>query len=574
MVMMHICFEFPAFSMYLPKWLEQSSGYLYDDIGHVHLEPFHHSTRLASHSQPDLSYSGYPAHSSFDTYTGYPFHSSFDPQATIPQIRSQSTLPPTAEYSARQRRYKIRKRIEGQGYSPAPFSSNCSVLDSNRQCQSQYPHLRPTSAIDFASQKEILQRQGRDQMTVRPRSVLARYPGHTRVVHVYSRKQSKVDDILDTTPNNLGPSNASSNTPLHRRHVKASLHPQVVLNECWDPLGGGDRERGEHAPMHYDVDDEDDTKATGDSHLQYACVSPKKDNSWLSQDNETDNSDLTHENLAEVQNGPAIIKDSHDTTLSPYSCPQSTTTQLHSKGLKEEGSLNDSVDKICLAKDISCDSETRPTLNMPELKLDLDCIHDNDSNGYSSHHKTSLHTSKFMPYPALKELVTKPEDNLNQPPINKNTNNPETPSRLAESFQERQVLESAKPPSSEKVNKIKSFSPVIREGLLTVNDSSGQVVQRRIGNFQRQQNAAPSRFVKTVDRIPLPQTKAPAECISSSDVADSLYKVKAAEVSKKPNKGSNHMVENFNHSIEDMPLSASKKKPFRTSLKNLFNKKK
>nr|KAG5712903.1 hypothetical protein BaRGS_007500 [Batillaria attramentaria] len=395
--------------MYLPNWLEQSTAYRHMDPRHVHVMGVHRrvprQSRLASHSQPDLTYSGYSVAAS-----------PFDPQATVPQIRSQSKLAPAADRSARQRRYKIKKRIEGQG---------------RYLSQSPSPHMRPASAIDFVTQKEPQQRPEREQVIMRPHSVLGPFPGdgRNRVIQVYSRKQARVgqrqsDSDLYT----------QSSVPSHH-HTRGSPQPHVMVNGHWDPVGGGDQGLNDrnYPLVDYTYDDEeDDTRAMSDTH-SHETSSSHKLSSRHSQDaheTETDNSDdYTQEDLAASLSQHLASGSLQPKATSTWTNSESQQLHYIANKLQVNGYDNDTdymespESGVIVTTDLhlsaSNHQQHQPFEDMSELKLDLTCFHNDNEGQTSSVKKSSSHTE----LKTVKETVPDPQAALSMQPMAVNMNN-------------------------------------------------------------------------------------------------------------------------------------------------------
>ena len=509
-------------------------------------------SRLNSHSQPDL------------TYTGYVMPSATDPQASVPQIRNHSKMAAAmAERSARQRRYKIKKRMESQAHYAA-----------------QSP-LRPTSAIDFAGPQ---QRADREQVVMRPHSVMGPFPGdgRNRVIQVYSRKPPR-------SGHRASDSGVSSSVPPH--HVlRSSPKPSIVVNGHWDPAGGGDH-AGHHAHLVVDYDDEeDDTRALSDTHSSgsHKLSSP---HSQEAVETETDNSDdYSQEDLAAALshhlNGGGGVVDNHHMVSAHelrvnHHVPRQLQYPAHNGvddqgneevGEEEEEEEDENVDvQLDSPESDSLHSSQHQSHKPPEsmseeLKLDLTCFHDDNEGKPRPLPKRSLPAEPKLS--VVKDSTPDTHYPLSMKPMMSNTNNSAegvlTVADRSQTEPPKGVVESL---SGDRTDKVTSLPPIRpQDALPNINDNNSRVFHTDIDRAPARRSVTPSEF-SNASRPVMRRAATPSDYIGVSESMNS-------KAGRRRKDSKNASSENLHRSIDDVSLSASKKKPFRTSLKNLFQRKK
>ena len=519
-------------SGYLPQWLEDNNGYQHGDPRHVmsaqrrgqaqsRLRGQGLQSRLASHSQPNLAHGGYIV------------PSQADPQASVPQIRSYGRMAASAvaEGSARQRRYKIKKQIEGQGgHSP----------------------LRPASAMDFGEPEE------REGVVGRPHSVLGPFPGDTRarVIQVYSRKPPRPVRHVDPAPTPAQPSS---------HHAVRASHPHIILNGHWDPAAGGDPS-GQYASLVDYDDEEDDTRALSDAHSS----SSQKASSGRSQaglETETDNSeDYSQEDLAAALShhltagGGGDTITSHDLQMYRQVKPHSTPLHHHLhhiSHLDHDQHVDVQLDSPSSDYMQSRQSQKPPEDMSEELKLDLTCFQEDEN-------KPSLLKRSQPPEPPVESAVP-----LSMNPKAGNMNNsaeavPYAPDRsLTEPPKE--VMDSL---TGDKTDKFTSLPPIHpQEAFPAVADTNGRTFHTELERPPVRRSVTPSEFSNISRPTVLRRAATPSEFLGAADSVGS-------KGGRRRKDSKNTSSENLHRSIDDVSLSTSKKKPFRTSLKNLFQRKK
>ncbi|KAL8590350.1 hypothetical protein ACOMHN_006466 [Nucella lapillus] len=498
--------------------------------------------QLSSHSQPDLSHSG-----------GYAMPSNVDPQAAATHLRPYANTGATAgNRSARHRRYKIKKRVEGQGHY-----GNSSTM-------------RPASAIDFADGGE---HDTRDRGAMRPHSVLGPFPGdgRSRVIQVHGRQ----------TPR------SAQHAPPHHHAV---AHPQVLVNGHWDPAAGGDpmghqaslMAQGAHHRQLVDYDDEeDDTRALSDP----PSTSSRKASSRHSHEpleSETDNSDdFSQEDLAaalslHLNNGvgghPPHIVSAHELRMSHqqrqlFGSPQPTSQNGHHYQQDEEEDEED--DHVDVHLD-STGSDLSPSLQQiqkppkdmsEELKLDLTCFQDKNETK-----PTLLKRSQPAEPPAVLQPVP-----LSMKPLaggggaHKVADTVPQPADRFQTEPSKEVVSSLAGDKS-----VTSLPPIHpQDGLPTVADTNGRLLHAELERPPVRRSITPSEFSTVTRPAVLRRAATPSsEYLGTPDPVSS-------KGGRRRKEGKNTSNEALHRSVDDVSLSsASKKKPFRTSLKNLFQRKK
>lgn len=535
------------FSLYLPTWLEQNALYHHKDTsraqaGPVGEEPSLHS-HLAAHSQPDLTY--------FSTMASA---SPFISKETVPQVHGLSTLPPSGDRSARLRRFKIKQCVEGRdGYFP-PF-----------QNQESLKH-RPTSAIDFASQRVLQQRQEGEQTNVRPHSVLGQLnrSGGSKVMHVYSRVNLKPGNCDHQTSD----SGMSSSSSTARRQL-AQAFPQLIIGDkrLRNPVIDG-----KDFLLDYENNEEDDTR-TADACSSGASLS-NKSGSCHSQDvhDETDHSeDYSQEELVASLSRhlggagsdsilPVGGKARHNTLSTPVRFHQHLTPKHERKDFadKQERDLGRNMKHTLTGYH---GVQTNVEIKQPvQYQSNKKGYHDGD--GHSSHkEKSSVQ---------MKESKKVPEHQPNLRPIEVNANNSceKSALHLLDENQNRATqatLRTGRSHHQDQEQENMSAALLQPEVLLesSSNDVRQELCVQECDTSLQESGTSPvlSRHVAANDFV------------NSSDVKMS-QDLKAKEKTRRLNKNAmNVSAENLHRSVEDVS-SSSKKKAFRTSLKNLFHRKK
>ena len=481
-----------------------------------------------------------------------------DPQASVPQIRSHSKMAAaSAERSARQRRYKIKKRIESQGHYAA-----------------QSP-MRPTSAMDFA---ESQQQADRDQVVMRPHSVMGPFPGdgRNRVIQVYSRKPPR-------SGHRMSESGMSSSVPPH--HVlRSSPKPNIMVNGQWDPAGGGDHAGNCARLVDYD-DEEDDTRALSDTHSS----SSHKLSSPHSQDaveTETDNSDdYSQEDLAaalshHLNGGGGVVDNHHMVSAHELRINHHLPRQLQYPAHNGVGDHDHEEEEEEENIDVQLDSPESDYLHLSqhqsqkppdsmseELKLDLTCFHDDNEGKPRALPKRSL--------PAEPKLLVAKDSNpdshypLSMKPMMSDTNNSaEGVPTVADRSQTEPPKEVVESLTGDKTDKVTSLPPIRpQDAFPNVNDTNSRVLHTDIDRPPVRRSVTPSEFSSVSRPAVLRRAATPSEYVGVSDSMNS-------KAGRRRKDSKNASSENLHRSIDDVSLSASKKKPFRTSLKNLFQRKK
>ncbi|XP_076463989.1 uncharacterized protein LOC143296102 isoform X2 [Babylonia areolata] len=500
--------------------------------------------RLTSHSQPDLTKGGYPHYR--------------------PCLHPTTTTSTTGDRSARQRRYKIKKRMEGQGQ------------------YGQASPLRPASAMDFGEGGEQEDRERR------PHSVLGPFPGdrRPRVIQVYNRRAPR---------------------PLQHTHLAPRPSPHVGVNGHWDPAAGGDplAHQGEKAAHYRPVvdyeDEEDDTRA-----LSEAPPSTTRSHKASSQQvhhhplgSETDNSDdFSQDDLAaalslHLNNGdggggvlyhhlPPHAVSAQELRVSQQQMYSSSSSQppthhyhQHHRDDDDDDDDEDQMDDVHLD---STESDLSPSLHQPqkppqhmseELKLDLTCFHD-DSDSKPRGVGGLLKRSQVSDPPPPPD----PQGPLSMKPHGGGEGHSGAVAGVEEAVSVPVPADRSKTePSKEVVHSLSgdkgltSLPPIHPHDPPHHQDANGRLLQAELERPPVRRSVTPSEFSTVSRPAVLRRAATPSEFLTTPDTA-------ASKGGRRRKDGKNSSSETLHRSVDDVSLSASKKKPFRTSLKNLFHRKK
>ncbi|KAK7105051.1 hypothetical protein V1264_019672 [Littorina saxatilis] len=517
---------------YLPKWVDHNKPYHNTDHHHTDQRPQSATpqrrqmqTRLNSHSQPDL------------TYTGYVTPSAVDPQASVPQIRSHSKMAAAAavDRRARQRRYKIKKRMEGPGQSP----------------------VRPNSAIDFVDPRE--------HVMTRPHSVMGPFPGDgRRVIQVYGRGKPP------RSGQRMSDSGLMSQSAPLQHVVRASTSPRHgAVNGHWEVAGGGDN--GD-----YD-DDEDDTRVPSDTQSGSSNKASSL-NSQDAQETETDNSDdYGQEDLAaalahHLNGGGGINNNNNNYVVDAQDLMVGHTAQRqlqHPNHYQHEDEDNYEEEEEDENIDVQLDSpesdympqhqtQKAPEHMSEELKLDLTYFAD-DKEGKTKLVKRALPAEpRLMVNNNPVPLSMKPMDNANNLAAEVST----TVDR-SQKEPPKEVVDSLSGDKSDKVTSLPPIRPV--DAYPNVHDNNSRVLHTDLDRPRR--SVTPNEISGVTRPVVMRRAATPSEFIGAVDSSN-------AKAARRRKDSKNASTENLHRSIDDVSLSAAKKKPFRTSLKNLFHRKK